>query len=172
MTTHILTVSEDLKYSAQFPDFPKTSHVTLDCPENNGCSGWVECQEDHVIDGKTVGDPDDPEETDEDDPWAGAEEFEIHGVLHTWQGGYGWCVDIVGCAVTYSDWEAPDHAHDLPYGNYEVDAEWDEEVVILTYADQLVGELVWIKHLIVPDVYSNNSARAGLDHILTRKQVM
>lgn len=172
MNKHILHVREDVKYSEMFPDYPKCVLLTLSCPEGNGCSGFQECWgPGHEVNGKTVGDPDDPEVTDEDEPWAGAEEFEMHGAVHTWRGGWGWTLPITGCVVRFNDWEAPDHARGLPYGDYEVDVEWDEEFPIMTFTHPNVADLAYAKSKVVTGVYANDQAREIMDRILTKWQV-
>ena len=93
----------------------------IECSTPGGCGGWLECTLDHPgID-----------PYDEDSPAFDAEEWEIHGVLHTWQ-GWTWSVPFDGCPVAeWADvndlWDGVDGP-----GRYEVDADWDDTECYLT----------------------------------------
>lgn len=93
-----------------------------------GCNGWQECREPHVVEGYD-GPNDGPDDSEEDAPWADREEFEFHGVLHTWRGGWGWTVPFVGCVLAEQD--LADYIHDIYAehgpGEYLVDDDWWDE---------------------------------------------
>lgn len=109
----------------------------LECPGAPHCTGWQECDQTHEVDGISAANgPDEPLDTCECDgclvcscpslPWDGVEEFEFHGVVHTWHIGYGWTVPYNGCVVREHDLEEHDLLLDEPPGRYLVDAEWPE----------------------------------------------
>lgn len=103
---------------------------TIECPGRPHCNGWQECREPHQVDGRDA----DPDDAEEGDPQEGAEEWEFHGVLHTWSGWNGWTVPYVGCVVRdhpYTRDEASDLLHGKPTGRYLVRDNWDDDVVDL-----------------------------------------
>lgn len=118
------------------------------CVTPETCEGWQECLEDHggADPGECPGEhPDDRDAPrSEHVPWCDEYEFEFHGVVHTWQYGYGWTVPYQGCVVIGSDeWsdgvsEAADeigHAHGE--GTYEVDVDWWDESPVIHYAGEV-----------------------------------
>lgn len=102
---------------------------TVECPGQPACNGWTECDEPHAVDGKDANDG--PyEDCDEGDPWCDTDEFDFHGVTHTWQYGHGWTVPYVGCVVRaypYLREIADDLLCESPPGRYQVRDYWDDE---------------------------------------------
>lgn len=118
----------------------------LECPNDNGCSGWVECREPHEVNGVSanMGPYDDCPGTHPDDreipvsehhPWCDEEEFEFHGVVHVWRSGHDWTVPYDGCIVMFADWEPPDDAPLASPGTYRVDSDWDDVDVYLQFVE-------------------------------------
>lgn len=128
MSRHILVVESDTEYNERFPDFPPEVKWRIECPDGNDCDAFTECMDSHKIDGRNAADG--PWDGDEDAPWSEEEEFEFHGVLHTWQGDYGWTVPFKGCGVATVCDEPPD-GMELTIGRHEVIAEWEDEWVYL-----------------------------------------
>lgn len=128
MTAHVVTQREETDYAESYPGEPPEFESELECPI--GCNGWQECREDeHAVpgyDGENAG----PWESDEDAPWYDEEEFEFHGVVHTWNGnGYGWTVPYDGCVVAGNDWQASLYFPDRE-GKWLMDDEWDDTVTL------------------------------------------
>lgn len=135
MTAHIIIRREEADYAESYPGETPEFEDHLECPV--GCSGWQECREEkHTVpgyDGENSG----PWESDEDAPWYDEEEFEFHGVLHTWNGyGYGWTVPYEGCVVGGNDWSDPYGIPDRE-GKWLVDDDWDDTTVTLTSVCEL-----------------------------------
>lgn len=134
-----------------FPEHVDSRSYGTKCMATNGCGGWIECRESHEVDGKKAdcgpydcdcGGEDGPSclgETEADyAPWYDREEFEFHGVEHTWRYGHGWTVPYTGCIVAWGDYELPDGSEDLPRGEYQVDDDWDDtDCYLLLVASQL-----------------------------------
>lgn len=128
---HILVKTLDTTTPGR-PDYT----FTLECPGPPQCVGFTECQEKHEVDGRDAAEG--PYDCAEDDPWLHEEEFTFHGVLHTWQDGYGWTVPFEGCVVRPHPY-FPDEARDVLFeqmpGRYVVAVDWDED----SYTLKLVG---------------------------------
>lgn len=120
--THYIEVTIDPDGDPDSPYAWDRWHMSaIECSTPGGCGGWRECTLDHP-----GMDPD-----DEDSPAFDAEEWEIHGVLHTWQ-GWTWSVPFDGCPVQewadVSDlWDGVDGP-----GRYEIDADWNDTECYLT----------------------------------------
>lgn len=138
MTAHIVRRSPQYMFDVLYPGEPMEYEDSLECPV--GCHGWQECADDHVVPGYD-GVNDGPYDSDEDAPWYDQEEFEFHGVLHTWNGmGYGWTVDYEGCVVAGNDWSdlsLPDRE-----GVWLVDDDWDDHTVTLSEVCELDDGIV------------------------------
>lgn len=145
MTGHLLVVeldeSEQAKLDAGELIFPEhvESHVHgIACHLGDNCKGWIKCLEPHEIDGTSAEcGPHDCDCSDDKPsclgeganraPWDDEDEFEFHGVIHTWRGGHGWTVPFTrGCIVAFGDYELPYECEDLAIGEYAVDTEWDD----------------------------------------------
>lgn len=130
MSRHVLVVEPDAEYAARFPDFAPEVRWRIECPDGNGCSGWIECDGNH--------EGFDPE--DEDSPaYDEYEDVEIHGVLHAYQWGYGWTTPlpegqcVVGECQPGIDppedlWQRDEQTNNLrlPLGRWVVEDEWDD----------------------------------------------
>lgn len=108
----------------------------LECPGKPHCDGYTECREKHEIDGTDASDG--PFECPPDQPWYEQEEFEFHGVLHTWHDWCSWTVPFKGCVVAAAsnigtDWGIPDEIREQPPGRYLIRDEWDEDMVRLEF---------------------------------------
>lgn len=121
---------------------PDGEGFTIECLAGNGCNGWIECRKPHM-----VGDLDARvgPYCDDDAPWCDFEEWEFHGVVHTWRYGWGWTVPYPGCVVAGSGvdapddlWETTDGERRLRPGRWLVDDDWDDEDCRLT----LIGPAV------------------------------
>lgn len=137
MAAHIYTSIADPE-NHLYPDTPEFEH-SIECL--GGCSGWQECQEDkHEVPGYD-GVNDGPYESDEDAPWYDEEEYEFHGVLHTWNGsGYGWTVEFPGCVVQANDYGEPYGANTQRDGSWLVDDDWDDTYVTLNVVTEVEDE--------------------------------
>ncbi len=121
-TTHTLNVAHSRWHNEDDPDFD----LKLTCSDPAACPGWTECIGDHSA------------ATDEDvDNGIDGDEVVLHGVAHGYHYGYGWTVPFKGCPVVENDWvdEARDIARDKGPGSYRVDAEWDDECMTITLAE-------------------------------------
>lgn len=134
MSRHILAIKLDPIEQARldsgelvFPEHVDSHDHDIVCPEGNGCSGWVGCSEPHLVDGKSADDG--PYDCDESAPYWGKDEFEFHGVLHTWRSGYGWTMPFTGkCIVNWvGRYDLPTGYEDLPIGEHEVEDDWGDE---------------------------------------------
>jgi hypothetical protein len=150
MTGHLLVVGldrwEQVRLDAGelvFPEHVESHSHGIVCQLGDKCEGWIECREPHEVDGKSaecgpyecdcpdgqascLGDEPD-EGARPRSPWYDEEEFEFHGVMHTWRYGHGWTVPFSGgCIVKFGDYELPDGYDKLPIGKYEVDTDWDD----------------------------------------------
>lgn len=144
--SHILVISLDRDTQARldageyvFPEDAESHEHSIVCPYTGGCGGWIGCQQPHEVDGKSAScGPEDcicddgqpsclGEDGGEHPPWYDQEDFEFHGVMHTWRHGHGWTVPYDGCIVRYnSSYDLPYEYDELPLGEHEVDAEWDD----------------------------------------------
>lgn len=143
---HVLTVTKGEDW---FPDQPDWSG-SITCLNVAQCNGWWECGKPHEVGGVSAADG--PYENDCSGehgvstdraghlPWCDEDEFEFHGVLHTWRWGYGWTVPYPGCVVQTSD-AISDAAYDIGQqygeGDYLVDDEWDDTSCTLIYAGRV-----------------------------------
>lgn len=121
--THILIKEIDAGDSEEFT-------YRIECQIAGGCGGWRECDKPPEFDCRFA---DSPHDCEDDALWCGLDEFEFHGVLHTWRDGYGWTVPFEGCIVAWADWDAPDEVEALPPGRYQVDDEWEDTSLYLIY---------------------------------------
>jgi hypothetical protein len=127
---HIVTIRESEDHHPDDPDY----RYGIECVAPEKCGGWQECLEPHEVDGKSAADG--PWSCDSADPWCDEDEFEFHGVVHTWHYGYGWTVPFDGCVVQASDsgWgDLYEIARDYGPGRYVVADEWDDTDCYLTY---------------------------------------
>jgi hypothetical protein len=126
---HIVVKIKSPDHSEEEPDFD----YQVICPNPGEKCGFSECMEEHTVDGKNVH----PYDHDEGDPWAGCEDWEFHGVPHTYQPGFGWTIPYTRCAVRDHDAlrdEANDLLWDKPEGSYPVIDNWDEYLMYLELA--------------------------------------
>jgi hypothetical protein len=114
------------------PDDPDGFRYRIECRAPKSCDGWIECDLVHAVGGLSA-DDEGPFDCHPDDPWFGREEFEFHGVIHTWQGEHGWTAPFEGCVVAWADWVPPEEMETLPAGRYEVEDDWDDTSVHLDY---------------------------------------
>lgn len=142
------------------PEHPDSRAWRLICPGGDDCVGWTECREDHICehgcnarDGFEENDPDGkecpgfrkklPELAIIGYPdewslncWEGKEEFEFHGVAHTYRHGWGWTMPFKGCIVAEIATDPPDGWNDRSRGEYRVDEDWfDEDACYLDFID-------------------------------------
>lgn len=131
-SVHVLVISmpPGEPGEAIFPEWPDDRDYDVACTDRQRCKGWLECLEPHDVDGRAAGSP---YIGDVADPWWGADEFEFHGVTHTWREGYGWTVPHPGCPAEENGAEPPYGAHLLPIGRYEVDDQWDDTSCYLKF---------------------------------------
>lgn len=122
-STHILIKEIDPEDLAEF-------RYRIECQVPGSCDGWTECDKPPEFDCRTA---DSPYDCAPDAPWDGLNEFEFHGVVHTWRDGYGWTVPFEGCIVAWADADVPDEMESLPPGRYQVDDEWDDTSLDLVY---------------------------------------
>lgn len=130
MSLHILTIEHERNTSGPpigpdehvYPEMVDERYYGVRCISGNGCTGWLECHEKHEFNGLSAADG--PNDCDGTQPWWGVEDFEFHGVTHTWRDGHGWTVPYTGCIVQYDTFEPPLEAHQIPIGEYEVDDGW------------------------------------------------
>lgn len=150
MSHHILVIEPDPQAPAMGPHHSDDRQWTIECPPGNGCNGWMECDKAHEVEGygSADGGPEQcdpnectyPEQGECTTPWADAEEFEFHGVMHEWKGGHGWTVPYVGCIVAGSDVASPpDGMDELPYGRYPIEDDWDDTEVALDFIHPIPG---------------------------------
>lgn len=125
MSRHVLVITGDT---------PETRDCYLECPDGNGCSGWIECGVRWHGDGERSAEHG-PFDCSDDLPWYDEEEYEFHGETHTWRSGYGWTVPYRGCVVMYGNWEPPDDVFNIEPGRYDVEDDWDETEVYLEWAN-------------------------------------
>jgi hypothetical protein len=125
VSTHILEVT------------PDGEGFSVECLVGNGCSGWLECGEPHTVGNADASDG--PFDCDEDAPWYDEDEWEFHGIIHTWHYGFGWTVPYPGCVVAGSAVDPPDDLwqtvggeHRLNPGRWLVDDDWDESECYLS----------------------------------------
>lgn len=100
---------------------------TIECHNIDLCGGWIECREYH-------GDADGgPWECGQDDPWAEQEEYEFHGVTHTWRYEHDWTVPYHGCVPQIA---GDDSAREIAYhkgeGSWLIGDDWDDDYCYLT----------------------------------------
>lgn len=127
---HLLHVAKTADWHPDEHDWD----IKVTCLNPDRCDGWQECPGNHEQDGISAADG--PWEGDEDAPWFEEEEWDFHGVAHTWRYGYGWTVPYPGCVVADNDnvreqgWEI---AEEHGAGVYAVEDEWDDDYVTLNY---------------------------------------
>lgn len=138
---HLLTVTKHADWHEDEPYWDGS----ITCQAPSLCNGWWECGEPHEVDGVSAADgPYDSEcpgehgvSTDRAGhlPWCDEDEFEFHGVLHTWRYGNGWTVPYDGCVVQTADIAeyVDDIAREHGEGTFVVDDEWDDTSVYLHF---------------------------------------
>ena len=134
-----LTISRDYDYLSRVAKLrPTTSQdiedcwrADIKCSVEGGCGGWQECREDH-----TGFDPNDEDSVAYDE----FEDVMIHGVSHVWRWGYDWTVPYEGCILEHGDFEVPDEIDKRRDGVYEVDDDWDDTDVWLTYVGEVTDD--------------------------------
>ncbi|SHQ46844.1 hypothetical protein [Mycobacteroides abscessus] len=135
MSLHILAIDHERNHPWRkspiepgehiYPEDPEQRDHTLICPSLQGCDGWIECLEPHEVDGRSAASG--PYRSQDSDPWFRRDEYEFHGVLHTWQSECsGWSVPFDGCIANHSGYELPDDIQDVPIGEYEVEDVWSD----------------------------------------------
>ncbi|WP_280389285.1 hypothetical protein [Nocardia wallacei] len=112
--------------------------ITVECPPPGTC-GFIRCDEPHKADGFDADDGG-PYDCSPDAPYEGMEEFEFHGIEHTWIDHLdGWSVPYTGCVVR-DHFGMPTEAEDLlggmPPGRYPVRDHWDEDEMRLELAPE------------------------------------
>lgn len=155
--SHILLVQLDYPTQQRLDagEYVLPEHVDdrvylIECPD--GCDGWQTCLEKHegqhvdVILPADQG-PDDCQQCTEPPllhtAWCGQEEFEFHGVIHTWRYGHGWTVPYPGCVVAATPWDSDFDRDDVPRGRYEVQEDWDDESCWLEFTTTPPTEPIW-----------------------------
>jgi hypothetical protein len=136
---HTVTITESDDHSEEYPDYDST----IDCLNPNLCGGYQECTEKHEVDGVSASDgpwdcecPGDHGTEGNEGvhyPWCDEDEFEFHGILHTYRYGWNWTVPYRGCVVASAD--VSDDVYDIARtkgpGTYPVDDDWSDESCIL-----------------------------------------
>lgn len=119
---HVLTVTKGEDWFEDQPDW----RGTITCLAPGGCGGWWECDEPHEVGGVSAGAG--PYGCADDAPWLDQDEFEFHGVLHTWRYGAGWTVPFEGCVVQTADVcdAVYDIGQDHGEGTFVVDDDWGD----------------------------------------------
>lgn len=159
---HLLNVAKGTDWTED--DHEWNWSITCLAPEK--CGGWQECGKEHRLEGVSAADgpydndcpgwhgpylADDAHdkrmqaESAQHYPWCDEDEFEFHGVLHTWRYGYGWTIPFDGCAVAANlSWadEAWDIADEHGEGSHVVDDDWDDTDLTLIYVRTLAGDAV------------------------------
>ena len=144
---HHLTIVKGDDWFEDQPDWDGS----ITCLAPAKCGGWWECGETHGVNGTSAGDGPYgadcpgcivPLGADEAHlPWCDEDEFEFHGVLHTWRYGYGWTVPYDGCVVQAAD-DVCDAVYDIGQehgeGTYFVDDEWDDTSCSLVFASRVI----------------------------------
>lgn len=140
MSHHILVIELDSSAAPLGPHHSDDRTWSIECPPDNGCSGWMECDQVHEVEGHGNAE-DGPDDSEESAPWAEMDRFEFHGVMHEWNTwGHGWTVPWPGCVVAGSDWtEPPEGMDDLPAGRYPIEDDWDDTSVALDFVHPLPG---------------------------------
>jgi len=123
---HTLIVEPDTRYAERFPHADPSFVYSILCHNQALCDGWQTCGHEACRVGSPWGDENEAE------PWYEEEEWEFHGILHTFRFGYDWTVPFDGCVVAEQVDAISDAAHGLPVGEYLVDDEWDDEFCTLT----------------------------------------
>jgi hypothetical protein len=144
---HLLTITKSSDWHEDEPYWDWS--VTCVAPDR--CGGWQECGKKHEVDGTSATDgPYDGDcpgghgvSTDRAGhlPWCDEDEFEFHGVWHTWRYGNGWTVPYPGCVVQTADIGeyADDIAREHGEGTYVVDDEWDDTSCYLTFVTRVTS---------------------------------
>lgn len=165
MTQHTLIIDLDSTQQTLLemgflvlPEHQDNRTWSIRCEDPENCDGWQECFESHVCEhGRDAsrGYDEDSESPgicpgggpdDACDCWAGLEDFEFHGIMHTYRWGYGWTIKYPGCVVAAArDFtDAPDYWESKPRGEYEIRDDWDDEQLTLYFPDEPPP---WKKHL-------------------------
>lgn len=142
MTEHIIEISRDEAFLARLAEYRAPDEqdrrdayqATIQCTVEGGCGGWQACDALHEANGlsaeggpyETVCSCAETESTTCSTPWCGHDEFEFHGVEHTWRWSWGWTVPYEGCPVAASDAELPDGIDTERDGRWLVDDDWDD----------------------------------------------
>ena len=111
---------------------------TLECSGECGC--FQECLEAHPV-GHLMDECPTPDDSCRCEPDCGDEE-EFHGVLHTYESGYGWTIPVEGCGVqpTFMECDTPyEIARRYGPGRWEVDVDFDEGHACLIFAGPSEG---------------------------------
>lgn len=140
MSHHILVIEREPVRDPMQPEHTDERQWRIECPPDNGCSGWMECDKPHEVEGFGSAE-DGPDDSEETAPWEGREEFEFHGVMHEWNRcGHGWTVPWPGCVVAGNEWASPpDGMDDLPSGRYPIEDDWDDTSVSLDLIHPIPG---------------------------------
>lgn len=154
MTKHILTISRDegalhrlSKYREPDEQDRKDYYsVSIECPTPEYCAGWEECREPHTSPDGFLSAEDGPYDTDcgtgETDcvPWCGRDDFEFHGIEHTWRWGHGWTVPYDGCIVAAQDIEVPDGIDTERDSRWLIEDDWDDTDCYLVLVREIGDE--------------------------------
>jgi len=130
MSEHLLTVEVDAAYAELHPRAYPELTWSITCINPDSCNGWSECDKDHEVDGASAANG--PHDAEDDQPWAGYDEFDFHGELHKWVSYHGWTVPFKGCVVQGTDVDLPDELHPLRPGKWIVEDDWDDDICELT----------------------------------------
>lgn len=131
---HLLTITKSDDWHEDEPCWD----WSLTCQAPNLCGGWWECSETHEVDGLSASDG--PYACETSAPWCDEDEFEFHGVTHTWRYGWGWTVPYEGCVVQTADIGdgVDDIAREHGEGTYEVDDDWDETSCYIAFGTRVL----------------------------------
>lgn len=130
MTKHIIHISRDEVYLSRLSEYKTVDEqdrkghyqVEIECTVPGGCGGWEDCTEDHEPGGDFG-----PYDAEEGAPWEGKDEFEFHGVVHTWRGWWGWTIPYEGCILRISSPELPDGIDTTRDSSWIVVDDWEGE---------------------------------------------
>lgn len=109
---------------------------SIECPGRPHCDSRIECYKPHKVDDRDADEG--PYDCEDGDTWCGAEDYEFHGVMHTWMEDLGWTVAAEDCGAKTHPWlhdTASDLLYDKPPGRYPVRVSWAEEIFDLDLID-------------------------------------
>lgn len=157
MTEHIINISRDEAFLARLGEYRAPDEqdrrdayqVKIECPTPENCIGWDECHEPHTSPDGFLGADDGPydsvcscaeaESTSCTTPWCGRDDFEFHGVEHTWRDSWGWTVPFEGCIVAAYEIEVPDGIDTTRDGRWLIEDDWDDTDCYLVLVREMTG---------------------------------